>query len=137
MNTNTRQPMNPVLNGNIAEQAKTEASKNRKTFSILKATGHKKEGLIRSFLVVQSISRFDRHITTREGTQWPVFHEPELQDAFKKQEEIKCIVSFQSFADGEFFAIARLYKENQVGKQTKTEIERKNDESFFIKNQKT
>jgi len=117
MNTNTRQPrqpMNPVLVGDTANQAKTDASKNRKTFSILMSTGHKKEGLIRSFLVVQSISRFDRQITTIDETKWPIFHEPELQDAFKKQEEIKCIISFQSFQDGEFFAIARLYKENQV-----------------------
>jgi len=106
-----------VLEGNIVFQAKEMANKNRKTFSIMKETGHKKEGLIRSFLVVQIISRFDRTITSREGTAWPIYHEPELQDAFKKQEEIKCIISFQSFQDGEFFAIARLWKEKEKEKQ--------------------
>lgn len=110
---------NPVMSGEVAEQAIVEARKNRKTFGISLSNAQKKPGLVKSFLAVETISRFDRKLVTRDNVEWPVYHEPELSEAFKHNETQKCIISFQAFDDGEFFCVARLYKEGMGKKKGK------------------
>lgn len=94
-----------------------EKTNSIKTFNIYCSNGKIKEGLKRSFLVVQNISAQSlasgRILLESDNTIWPLYAEQQVINAFKEKETVKCIISFQTFYNGEYFAVARLYRSRQ------------------------
>jgi len=86
-------------------------------FNVFNEKRERKPGLRISFLDVRVVYARDTVLTTeRHGniTEWPLYKEESLQHAFRKEQAAKCIISFQMFEDGEYFAVARLFKEGKV-----------------------
>lgn len=91
-----------------------------KTFSIFLSNREKKKGLVKHWLEVKPLFLGRHNIVMPDGTRWPLYIEPATQAEINKlsyEERItakECLVSFQVFNDGEFFAVARLYKEKET-----------------------
>jgi hypothetical protein len=88
---------------------------NNHTFSIYLANRKKKPGLVRSFLLEMEIIFGEKKILLNDGSEWPLYKEEELQQYLENNGKANALVSFQVFEDGEFFAIARLYREKKNG----------------------
>jgi hypothetical protein len=86
----------------------------RISFNVYQSNGQKKAGLKRSFLVVCMVHVNDvstgRITLDTDGIVWKLHAEQAVIQAMKQSEVVKCIVSFQTFVDGDSFAIARLYR---------------------------
>lgn len=79
----------------------------RYTFSIMGPSGsERKHGLVRSFIQERTIN-FAAVSVDCEGLIWELYVEPRLKQQFLGAEDVKCVVSFQAFADGERIAVAR------------------------------
>lgn len=87
----------------------------RYIFAVLDAQGNRKPQLARSF-IQERVINFSDTIVECDGMFYPLYVEPKLLDAFELREDIKCIVSFQHFADKECIAIAREWKPRRNSK---------------------
>jgi hypothetical protein len=99
-------------------------NKHNRSFSIYLANRKRKPGLIRSFLLELEIELGESRIVLNDGSEWPLFKEEELEQKLAHDGYAQALVSFQVFADGEFFAIGRLYQEQE--KQEKQEKQNDN-----------
>lgn len=85
--------------------------KQRNSFHVYHPNGKLKSGLGRSFLRVMSVTALQVVAAQleQEEQSWELYIESEVVEALKIEESTKCIVSFQSYKDGQHLAIARLY----------------------------
>lgn len=86
----------------------------RYTFNVYLSNGVKKRDLVRSFLRTVKIPMLASSegfaIELADGSTWPVIFERYAGHAVTRG-NFTYILSFQRFADGEYFAIARLFQE--------------------------
>lgn len=94
---------------------------NRVSFGIYKANGTKKDGLRKNFVIVDSFVPVLSHYTLEsDGSVWPLYYEDRYVQAgsYHANVPIKFIISFQLYEDGEYFAVARIWKErNGIAKR--------------------
>lgn len=110
--------MATIIQGNVQRKADPvrDLVRGRYSFEVFDKAKTRKLGLKLSFLDIRVLHAADTIIITeRHGqkTQWPLYKEESLQHAFRKSPMVKCIISFQMFDDGEYFAVARVYKEKE------------------------
>jgi hypothetical protein len=88
------------------------ATNARHTFHILRSDGMRKDGLLRSFIkeVTLCFADTELRLDDDDGTVWTLYGEQSVLDAFARCLDVKCVVSFQSYKDGERIAVARIWK---------------------------
>ncbi len=101
-----------MINNQMKQALLAAAPEARHTFHITTPNRTKKQGLIKSFLSIRIIGQLERNISARDGRSFVLYKEQELKMEYGKQGimELKCVVSFQEYDDGERFAVARLWK---------------------------
>lgn len=85
------------------------------TFHVFRKDGSKNPDIKLSFLEDMTISVHDipkGHITLVDGTIWELVMEAPVKEAFKKQTEVKCLISFQARVNGNY-AVCRLFDETK------------------------
>jgi len=79
----------------------------QRSFGIYQANGKRKDGLKKAFVEVMDICTEDTKVKLKDGSIWPLYF-----DSIQGSPSIdKCIVSFQVYDDGDYYAVARLYQE--------------------------
>lgn len=100
--------------GNMIREITAESREARHTFTIYGEDGQRKQGLRLAFVKVLDIDCCDEFVTTEAGSRFYLYMEDSLREEFKSHPIVKCIVSFQAYKDGEYFAVARLYDANKI-----------------------
>jgi len=94
----------------------------RHTFNIYMENGQRKKGLRKAFVLTQSVHRYMVNILSLDGSAFKLYLEDDVRAHFEYHlsqiEELRCIISYQVYDDGECFAVARKYgaKQQQVKK---------------------
>lgn len=87
------------------------------SFGIYQANGKKKDGLKKAFVEVVEIEipvdKAIETVTLKDKSVWPLyFDEPGINSrSFHANSKVTFICSFQVYENGDYFAVARLYKE--------------------------
>jgi len=79
------------------------------SFGIYQANGKRKEGLKKAFVEVMELNSNDDVAILKDFSIWPLF----IEDASCGNGITKFIVSFQVYENGDYFAVARLYKDKE------------------------
>lgn len=93
----------------------SEPDSARYSFEVYTEAKQRKPGLKISFLEIRVIYAGDTKLSTERAglvTIWSLYKEPLVQHVLRNQQAVKCIVSFQMFDDGEYFAVARMFRES-------------------------
>jgi hypothetical protein len=88
-------------------------TKTKPTFSIYLANGHKKPGLVKSFLDTYTIAHDDLELMVDDGSIFDLYIEPVTKDFLWRNGEQLCIISFQVYENGDAIAVARLYRKEK------------------------
>jgi len=79
-----------------------------RSFGIYQANGKRKDGLKKAFVEVMDIADTDDYVKLKDGSIWPLHYDTDERPIHAV---CKFIVSFQVYDNGEFYAVARHYKE--------------------------
>lgn len=86
-----------------------------RSFGIYQANGKRKDGLKKAFVFIDTIDlNINKYILASDGSVWPIYYDIEqLKARQASKQQFKCIISFQVYNDGDYYAIARLYKDKE------------------------
>lgn len=79
-----------------------------KSFSIYQANGKRKEGLKKAFVMRKALFGLETQVILNDGSKWPLFFETNVNAICNITQYI---ISFQVYKNGDYFAVARLYKD--------------------------
>lgn len=87
------------------------------SFSIYLSNKQRKPGLIKAFIETHHVDVNARTIRLADDSLWPLYRDKQFVSYLLNTTEsigwLKCLVSFQCFNDGTYFAVARPYKEKE------------------------
>lgn len=84
-------------------------TQSRHTFHIYGEDSKIKQGLKRSFILVDIIDFAQTEYITENGNHFPLYLEFDVIDVLRTKADVKCIISFQVYEDGEAFGVVRLW----------------------------
>lgn len=82
------------------------------SFNIYQANGKRKEGLKKAFVEIKELFGSEDTVKLADNSVWPIYYESPINMAFNSM--VKHIISFQVYENGDYFAVARLYKDKDT-----------------------